>query len=279
MSAAGKLDFELVNAEDHLAIRLVEDPSKESLVALKDQAESSLGKKPLHVLVNLSEIEYLSPQCLRTLLQLHKVLKAINRQMRLIGASTDVVKTVKREGLDNSLKICASQKIALTEMGLVSPSPLDVDFLNPFLTATIKVLSTQASTEAKPGRVFKKQPGENFDYEISGVIGVVSDVFAGSVVIGFPTETFLKIMGRLTGEDYREISQEIADGAAELTNIIFGQAKVTLNELGYGIKTALPSVVLGKSNAVFAALKGPRVVIPFATDVGPFFVEICFSNG
>ncbi len=67
------------------------------------------------------------------------------------------------------------------------------------------------------------------------------------------------------------------DGAGEITNMIFGQAKIILNEKGYGIKTALPSVVTGKDHNLLSITKGPVVTVPFTSTAGNFFVEICIS--
>lgn len=155
---------------------------------------------------------------------------------------------------------------------------LDVNFINAFLISTIKVLETQGQTKAIPHKVFRKDTKEKFSGDISGVIGLICDAFTGSVVISFPAATFLKIMSRMLGEEIKELNKDVQDGAGELTNIIFGQAKVTLNERGYGIKTALPSVVTGSEHSILPLSKGSRVVIPFETDVGPFFVEICVSE-
>jgi chemotaxis protein CheX len=155
---------------------------------------------------------------------------------------------------------------------------MDVNFINPFLDATMKTLETQASTKAVAGAVFMKSKSDKFAGDISGVIGLISDAFTGSVVISFPAETFLKVMTRMLGEECNEINDMIRDGAGELTNIIFGQAKIVLNKQGFGIKTALPSVIAGHDHSVVPMTQGPRVVIPFTTDVGPFFVEICLST-
>lgn len=57
----------------------------------------------------------------------------------------------------------------------------------------------------------------------------------------------------------------------------FGQAKVILNEKGYGIKTAIPSVVSGRNHSLETLTKGPIVVVPFESSKGNFFVEICLS--
>ncbi len=155
---------------------------------------------------------------------------------------------------------------------------IDINFINPFLGATLHVLKVQANIEATPGKVYMKKPADTLKGDVSGVIGIVSDTFNGSVIISFPEQTFLNVIGGMLGETYTELNKEILDGAGEITNMIFGQAKITLNERGYGIKIALPQVITGKGHSLSAMSKGPTVVIPFTSPVGDFFVEISLSE-
>lgn len=155
---------------------------------------------------------------------------------------------------------------------------IDINFVNPFLAATLNVLKIQASIEATPGKVYLKKNDEALKGDVSGVIGIVSDTFNGSVVISFPEKTFLKVMSGMLGEEYTELSKDILDGAGEITNMIFGMAKVTLNERGYGIKIALPQVISGKGHSLSAMSKGPTVIIPFSSSAGDFFVEVSLSE-
>lgn len=155
---------------------------------------------------------------------------------------------------------------------------LDTDFVNPFLDATLHVLKVQASVTAEAQKITIKKPDQPFTGDISGIIGIVSETFNGSVVISFPEQTFLKVMSSMIGETYTEITKEITDGAGEITNMIFGQAKIVLNDKGYGIKTAIPSVVSGKNHSMQALTNGPVVVVPFNSSAGPFFIEICLSG-
>ncbi len=155
---------------------------------------------------------------------------------------------------------------------------IDINFINPFLGATLHVLKVQANIEAAPGKVYMKKPADNLKGDVSGVIGIVSDTFNGSVIISFPEATFLNVIGSMLGETYTELNKEILDGAGEITNMIFGQAKITLNERGYGIKIALPQVITGKGHSLSAMSKGPTVVIPFTSPAGDFFVEISLSE-
>lgn len=155
---------------------------------------------------------------------------------------------------------------------------IDTNFVNPFLAAALNVLKVQASVSAEPGKVALKKAGEPLKGDVSGVIGIVSESFKGSVVISFPENTFLKVMSGMLGEDIKELNQEILDGAAEITNMIFGQAKVVLNERGYGIQMALPQVISGKGHSLSSLAKGPTFVVPFKSTAGDFFVEISLSE-
>ena len=184
----------------------------------------------------------------------------------------------KNTPLSEALVCRPTLRAALVDFGLVTAKSLDVNFINPFLTATMNVLKIQASTESKAGQMYKRGSKDEYLGDISGIIGLVSEAFTGAVVISFPEKTFLKIISRMLGEEFTSMSKDIQDGAGELTNIIFGQAKVVLNEKGYGIRTAIPSVVTGKDHSVQNLSRGPRVTIPFTTDVGDFFIEVCLSD-
>jgi chemotaxis protein CheX len=155
---------------------------------------------------------------------------------------------------------------------------LNTDFIHPFLNATIHILNVQVNLPTEPGKAYLKKQNDRLIGDVSGIISVVSDKFNGSVVISFPESTFLKVMSSMLGENFTELSPEIVDGAGEILNMIFGQAKIVLNEKGYGIKAAIPSVVTGKQLSVSTMTKGPVVVVPFQSGAGDFFVEICLNH-
>lgn len=245
---------------------------------LFDEDVDALSMNPAYVLVNCESHTSLPKDWLRALLRLQVGLKRENKFLKLIHVNLALMNYMKKEGIDTTFKTGKDLRDALQETGLAPKRTLDTEFINPFLNATMHVLKVQASTECKPGKVHVKKPGDKGVGDISGVIGIVSESFNGSVVISFPETTFLKIMSSMLGEEYTKLDKEIVDGAGELTNMIFGQAKIVLNEKGYGIKTAIPSVVTGKNHTLSAQTKGPVVVVPFESTAGNFFVEICLSN-
>ena len=157
-------------------------------------------------------------------------------------------------------------------------SKIDVNFVNPFIQGAIQTLQLQCSFTAKPTRPFLKGAGPGIQTDIAAVIGLTSVGFQGSVAICFPKAIFLTVMERMLGEKYTEITTELEDGASELLNIIFGQAKRELNSKGYTIEKAIPTIVRGTNMAVRHLGPSPTVVVPFETEVGIFHIEIAVSN-
>ena len=277
MSEALKLPFSFDTHESHYLLKLTPSSDGDAAKTCLDMAAAAIDAEPRHIIVDCEKLHSLQTQWLRTLLLINQKVNSAKHQMRLIAVRDTVHKTLKQEGLSASLKVSESIGSAVKEFGAVNgPKSVDVGFINPFLNATLKVLELQCSLKATAGPVFKKNPGDKMQGDISGVIGLIAEAFEGAVVISFPEKTFLGVMSRMLGEEITQMSKEIEDGAGELTNIIFGQAKVALNEKGYGIETALPSVVTGRDHSISQG-RSSRMVVPFESEVGPFFVEICIE--
>lgn len=155
---------------------------------------------------------------------------------------------------------------------------LDVKFFKPFVDGTLHTLKVQCQTEVGTEKPFIKGQQVQPDFDIAGVIGITSTAFNGSITLCFPKAVFLGLMSNMLGEKFPEITQDLQDGAAELLNIIFGHAKVTLNNQGYTIQKAIPAVIRGAGLKTTHMSKGPVVVLPFKTPMGEFHVEICTEN-
>ena len=269
--------FQIVAEKDYLTVRLSGFCDPSNLKGFVSEIKPFIEGVITDIIFNCEQLLYISSDWIRQLLKVQVVLKQADKSMRLILVNNKLMQLFRTEGVDAAFKFCTTLRDAMIDLGHVKEKALDTNFINPFLNATIHVLNVQASTEATPGKIYLKKSGEHLLGDVSGVIGIVSDSFNGSVVISFPEKTFLSIMSRMLGEEYKEINQEIIDGAGEITNMIFGQAKIVLNDQGYGIKTALPSVISGKNHSLQGVTKGAIVVVPFTSGAGEFFVEICLS--
>jgi chemotaxis protein CheX len=161
-------------------------------------------------------------------------------------------------------------------------SVLDVNFINPFINGALETFKVQCKTECKPLKpILKANFSNHEELDIAGVIGINSPQFQGSIAICFSKATFLNIMSKMLDESYTELNSELEDGAGELINIIFGQAKKKLNESGYVIDRALPVVIRGNGTHLKAVSKNENpisIILPFESSSGPFYIEIDVAN-
>lgn len=273
-----KKAFEIETKDNFTLIKLDGDMVYFHCKAFDDEipAITESGKP---VFIDCNQVFNVSKDWIRSLLRIHVNLKTTGKELNLIHVNSTFLTQLKNDGLDKTFRLSKDMQSAMKQAGLEAPKrTLNTEFINPFLNATLHVLKVQAQVEATAGQIYVKKADEKITGDISGVIGIVSQDFTGSVVISFPEKTFLNVISSMLGEEFTTLNSEIIDGAGELTNMIFGQAKITLNEKGYGIKTALPSVIAGKDHSLNAMTKGPVVVVPFTTPKGNFFVEICLSH-
>ena len=114
--------------------------------------------------------------------------------------------------------------------------------------------------------------------DVSGVIGMVGSQVQGSLSITFEENLALHVMEKMLGEKVTELNHEVADMVGEITNMICGSAKGELSEKGYEFNMATPAVVTGKNHTINHQVDVPRVILPFDSDFGRAFIEICFNK-
>lgn len=156
-------------------------------------------------------------------------------------------------------------------------SRLDPNFIKPFVGGTIETLKIQCQTNATPGRPYAAGTAVTPAVDIAAIIGLTSKTFNGSIAVCFPKKTFLKLMNSMLGMDAEEISEDFEDGAGELLNIIFGFAKRHLNDHGYEIQKAIPTVVRGQNLKIWHKRDVPSGIIPFTSAAGEFYIEVAIE--
>jgi len=154
-------------------------------------------------------------------------------------------------------------------------SHLDANFFKPFIDGAMKTLQISCQIASTPGKPFFKGSAVQPDFSIAGIIGITSQKFTGTITLCFPASVFLGAMNNMLGEKYTEITDELQDGVAELLNIIYGQAKVVLNQQGHNVEKAIPTIVRGEKLRTSILSSSPVMVLPFKTDLGEFHIEIC----
>ncbi len=152
---------------------------------------------------------------------------------------------------------------------------MKAEFINPFLEATISVIKTMAFVEVTPGKPYIKK-GNASNGDISGIVGITGEA-EGSLCITFSKDCILGVIGRMFDEKLKEINEEVKDAVGELTNMISGDSRRRLQELGYNFQGAIPSVISGAGHEIKHVTKGPILSVPFSSPSGNFTLEVCLK--
>ena len=155
---------------------------------------------------------------------------------------------------------------------------MNVEFINPFLTSMLNVMSTMAQMDLVPEKPRLKKDDVAMG-DVSGLIGMVSETAKGSLSITFEGPLALATMKGMVGEGPDEINDEITDLIGEITNMVTGGAKRLLSEKGIEFDMATPMVVSGTNHTIHHKAKGPVVIIPLKSSSGSrAFIEFSFDE-
>ena len=153
---------------------------------------------------------------------------------------------------------------------------MDVNLINPFIDATLNVLETMASTKARAGKPYIKKD-QVARGDVTGVIGLTGEA-RGTISVSFTEKSILAIVSNMFKKEMKELNEEVKDAVGELSNMISGQARKILEELGKTLHGAIPSVIMGKNHTLTHMTTSPIIAIPFSTDNGDFTIEVCIED-
>ena len=150
---------------------------------------------------------------------------------------------------------------------------MKAEYLNPFIHAAKNVLETMAQVKVTAKKPYLKEGDATFG-DVTGIIGMASDIVEGNMMISFAGPCILQIVGKMLMEEPQEkINDEIVDAVGELTNMICGGAKAELAKRGLSFNLATPTMITGKGVEIHYRSDAPILVIPFETDFGQFVLE------
>ncbi len=144
------------------------------------------------------------------------------------------------EELSKNIHLALKEKNTPSEVD--RETRMNVAFLKIFTDATKKILHDFCAVNSiqfqKPRLVRKNEV--MLPYAIRGSISLESNLFQGNYYIHFDQRTYLNIVNRLLMTEDNEINEENKDFAGEIVNMIYGQAKIELNQSGYNFDKAFP---------------------------------------
>lgn len=149
--------------------------------------------------------------------------------------------------------------------------------INPVQESVVNILSTMANLLPETEEPTLKH-GEFDSGDVTGIIDLVSKQKTGSIAISFTKPVVAEIAKRMLGMDDDVPDNELQDLVGEITNMMAGGAKGLLYDQGFEFDMAIPRVVVDSMQEIKHKVQGPIIVLPFNTDSGKFFVELCFVD-
>jgi len=149
---------------------------------------------------------------------------------------------------------------------------MNVDYINPFINASIDVFKSFAGIGSEPGQLLvRTKPGTSGD--IIGFIGLNGHGINGYFGIHFSSLFLNKILAKLFDGHTTASREELYDLAGELTNMITGNAKATLSKKGFFFDVAVPKISHTTPEIPAELKNNPVIIVPFTTRMGEFNIE------
>lgn len=154
---------------------------------------------------------------------------------------------------------------------------MDVEIINPFLTAALNLFASMFGITAQPGPPYILEEENKHRWEISGILGLTGD-YHGVVGFRLPRVLADKMLEKsgVSTQTEDERQETVYGMIGEMTNIIAGNAASAVQQAVIDISP--PVVVMGENHHIAWPKTMPVVGIPFTTPSGPFEVDVCFKK-
>jgi chemotaxis protein CheX len=146
--------------------------------------------------------------------------------------------------------------------------------------ATAEVFSTMLELEVQAGEPYLQRDVPGMSEGVIALIGMAG-TWIGTGSLSMSATLACKLSSRLllaeftaTGE---AISEEVLDAVAELTNMILGNAKNTLEEQLGPMGLSIPTVIYGRNVTTRSVSDAQWVVVPFLCDQERLEVRLCLA--
>jgi chemotaxis protein CheX len=153
---------------------------------------------------------------------------------------------------------------------------MKADLVEPLVDAAKSVLETMAFTPVQAGEPYVKTDALARG-DVSAIVGLTGEA-SGTISVSFTEKSILPIVSNMLGEQFGEMNEDIRDAVGEITNMISGQSRRTLEEKGKLVEAAIPTVIMGKNHSIAHMTRESVMAIPFVTEHGEFTIEVCFEE-
>lgn len=161
---------------------------------------------------------------------------------------------------------------AATSASATSRKHVDVRVINAIIKATTTVIKQFGVAEVTMEKSVTQSPDESFLGDVASVIDIKSTSFTGYMGISFDKKSYLEVVSLMLMEEQTELNDENQDAVGEINNIIFGNSKPDLTQLG--VQMTVPRVLTPPQQKVPQPAGSVGMMIPFSTGKGKFYITV-----
>lgn len=152
------------------------------------------------------------------------------------------------------------------------------EIVETFVRSTIETFKIQCNLEIQ-----KKQIAETAHqvdstrrplFDIAGIVGLTSQNWVGSFMLGFKREVYLKLANGVYSGNIGFLQPALDDLSAELVNITLGLAKKSLSQKGHKIHMAIPATLRGKMIESSLPQGRKSTLVYFSSPIGDLYIQM-----
>jgi chemotaxis protein CheX len=115
------------------------------------------------------------------------------------------------------------------------------------------------------------------DGEVRSCVSLAGEKTVGNMLVGFERETVLAVASAMLCEQQEELNDDVLSVVGEVTNMVCGDAKRRLSELGIVVGMARPELLPPGAPAPELLGDGEAAVFPCSCAGGAFYVSVDFG--
>lgn len=150
------------------------------------------------------------------------------------------------------------------------------DLADAIRSATDAVFSTMLNLAVSAGDVFVEKEEAVPSSGVVSLIGLAGS-WVGSGSLACSAECAAKLASALLGAPYSAIDEDVLDAVAEVTNMIIGNVKTTLESRLGAMGLSTPTVIYGRNFQTRSSGSQEWTVVPFKLDDDRLCVQVCIA--
>lgn len=143
-------------------------------------------------------------------------------------------------------------------------------------SAAADVFATMLGSELEPGTAYTDNAAPVSSHGVVSLIGLAG-AWVGTGSISCTAPFACKLASQLMMSEYSAVDDEVLDAVAEITNMIIGNVKTSLEENLGPMGLSIPTVIYGRNFSSRTVGKQEWTIVPFTAGGERLEVQICLA--